>query len=129
MKIDAAILHALRSEAQQAHPNECCGILFGNKETITRIQPAKNVHTTPETHFELDPAALIAAHKAERDGGPKIIGYYHSHPNGLPEPSKTDQASAAGDGKTWAIIGQDEIRFWLDRPDGFKPLSYSITDP
>ncbi|WP_202388627.1 Mov34/MPN/PAD-1 family protein [Pontixanthobacter aquaemixtae] len=129
MKIKADLVETLGIEASNAQPNECCGILFGENETITHIQPTQNVHPAPATHFEIEPAALIAAHKAEREGGPKIVGYYHSHPKGPPEPSRTDQASAAGDGKIWAIIGRGEIRFWLDQPDGFKPLSYSVTDP
>ena len=29
------------------------------------------------------PAALIAAHRAQRHGGPTLIGHFHSHPTGL----------------------------------------------
>lgn len=90
------------------------------------ITPAANVHPSPATHFEIDPAALIGAYRQVRGGGPKIIGYYHSHPTGCPSPSPTDQAMAARDGKIWAIIGRDEIKFWRDDPGGFKPLSYQL---
>jgi predicted GIY-YIG superfamily endonuclease/proteasome lid subunit RPN8/RPN11 len=126
------VLIQLRREAKLAHRNECCGILLGDANNITQITPAKNVHPTPQSHFEIDPAALIAAHKAERSGGPQIIGYYHSHPTGSPEPSPTDQAMAARDGKIWAIIGhseaEQEIKFWRDDPEGFTSLSYSLVE-
>ncbi|MDN3646133.1 M67 family metallopeptidase [Pontixanthobacter aestiaquae] len=128
LNISSDLIEALRNEANKTHPNECCGILLGAAGEIAQIQPATNVHPTPETHFEIDPATLIAAYKIEREGGPNVIGYYHSHPKGLPEPSKTDQASAAGDDKVWAIIGCDKIRFWRDGPVGFKPLSYEVVE-
>ena len=109
--------------AAQAHPNEACGILFG-KDLITHATLCANVHPTPLTHFEIDPAALIAAHKAERAGGPAIVGYWHSHPAGPALPSATDTASASGDGKVWAIAAGEKITFWRDTPAGFEALPY-----
>ncbi|WP_209346933.1 M67 family metallopeptidase [Pontixanthobacter sp. CEM42] len=128
LNISSDLIEALRNEANKTHPEECCGIIFGEEGALRLVIPAKNTHPTPETHFEIDPATLIAAHKSERTGGLKIIGYYHSHPKGPAKPSKTDQASASGDGRIWAIIGQDEIRLWRDEPDGFEPLSYEMVD-
>jgi len=117
----------MASEASRAHPRECCGILLGEGDRITAIRPARNVHPRPETHFEIDPQALIDAHRAERGGGPKVLGYYHSHPTGLPEPSATDKAGASGDGRIWAIISGDAVRLWRDLPGGFEALSSSAT--
>lgn len=128
MKILETVVGDLLKEAAKAHPKECCGLLLGTGNKITHIQPAKNIHPTPQTHFEIDPAALIAAHRAERDGGSKIIGFYHSHPNGPAEPSATDAAVAAHDGRVWAIISKEEVKFWRDDPTGFEPLSYDEID-
>jgi len=122
------LVKSLLAEAEQAHPCECCGILLGTGNAITAILPAANVHARPETHFEIDPQALIDAHRAARDGGRKVAGYYHSHPITAPEPSVTDQASAAGDGAVWAIIGRGKVTLWRDDPAGFTPLSYSETE-
>ena len=121
--VSARIRDQLLKSAHSSHPEECCGLLLGNSDTITVAVPTTNVHAQRETHFEIDPVALITAHKTERDGGPQIIGYYHSHPLGPPEPSATDRAMAAHDGKIWAIIGEGQIKFWHDLPDGFQPLS------
>ncbi|ABC62329.1 predicted metal-dependent protease [Erythrobacter litoralis HTCC2594] len=128
LTIEASVMDALLAETSLAHPLECCGILLGEHNHITAIQPAANVHPQPQTHFEIDPQTLVDAHRAGRNGGPQVLGYYHSHPTTVPEPSATDAAMAAQDGSIWAIIGQGEIIFWRDRNDGFAQLSYSILD-
>ncbi|KPF87592.1 peptidase [Novosphingobium sp. AAP93] len=120
----SAILHA----AVQAHPEEACGLLFGTASHIIAAEPTANVHPEPARHFEIDPAALIAAHKAARDGGPELIGYFHSHPNGLACPSATDAAMASGDGRIWAIAAAGDVSLWRDAPSGFEALSYRIKE-
>ena len=124
--ITHASLDAIFTQAAEAHPHECCGLLLGEGGRITHAHPTANVHPDPATHFEIDPAALIAAYKAEREGGPRILGYYHSHPNGRAEPSPTDRASAAHDGKVWAIAANGQVRFSRDGEDGFEALSYEV---
>ena len=124
--ITHASLDAIFTQAAEAHPHECCGLLLGEGGRITHAHPPANVPPDPATHFEIDPAALIAAYKAEREGGPRILGYYHSHPNGRAEPSPTDRASAAHDGKVWAIAANGQVRFFRDGEDGFEALSYEV---
>ena len=58
----------------------------------------------------------------------RCVGYYHSHPTGPAEPSATDRAQASGDGRVWAIVGEDGVTFWRDDERGFAPLSYAIED-
>jgi proteasome lid subunit RPN8/RPN11 len=118
----------MRAEASRAAPEECCGILLGHGALIEQAVPARNVHPTPRSHFEIDPQALIDAFRAARAGGPEVIGYYHSHPLGPAEPSATDSAEAPGDGRVWAIIGASGVTFWRDDEHGFTPLSYSAED-
>lgn len=127
-EVTRAVIAALQEAARIAFPDECCGILTGQGIVITGAVAAANVHPAPETHFEIDPAALIAAHKKARDDGPEVLGYYHSHPSGEAIPSPTDAAMSARDGSIWAIIGNDSIRLWRDTPGGFEPLPYAIAD-
>ena len=124
--VNSSVLNILFAEAALAAPNEACGLLLGTANRIEAAIPTRNVHPTARTHFEIDPAALIAAHKAARAGGAEIVGYWHSHPRGSAEPSATDQASASRDGKVWAIVAGGEARFWRDLPDGFEPLSSRV---
>jgi desampylase len=116
----------LLEEAALAHPLECCGLLLGQGHRIESAQPCANIHPQPERHFEIDPAALIAAHRAARSGGLQVLGYYHSHPSGRTAPSATDRAMASGDGRVWAIIAGGEIGWCCDRADGFEALTTEI---
>lgn len=125
-RLTSGALATLREEATRAHPHEACGLLLGRGDTIDAAQPCANVHPEPERHFEIDPAALIAAHRAARAGGPQVLGYYHSHPNGRAGPSATDRAMAAGDGRIWAIVARGAISLWRDDPGGFTPLGEAV---
>jgi len=127
IEVARSVIAAILADAARAAPDEACGLLLG-APVIVQAVPTRNVHQTPRSHFEIDPAALIAAHKAERGGGSVLAGYWHSHPSGPPDPSATDRASASGDGRVWAIAGAGRVTFWRDHPGGFESLSYSLVD-
>src|SRR4051794_25658977 len=97
------LLARLLDEAASAPAQEICGLLFGTRERIEAAQPTRNVAADPRAWFEVDPAALFAALRAERAGGPALIGHYHSHPGGRAAPSPRDLA-AAEPGRLWLII-------------------------
>ena len=120
------VLEELHEAACKARPNEACGLLLGDSEQIDQVVQTSNVHATPETHFEIDPKALIDAYRVEREGGRKLMGYFHSHPTSDAHPSETDRAMAAHDGKIWAIVAGDEVSFWRDDPAGFHALSHKV---
>ena len=139
LEISREVLDALQAASKSAHPHEACGILLGTANRITRFVPAANVHPDPATHFEIDPQALIDAHRGAREGGLQVLGYFHSHPCGPARPSATDCAMAAGDGRIWAIAGtgdgadettdsaaRPQVTFWRDDIAGFTPLSYAL---
>ncbi len=139
LEVSREILDALQAACKGTHPHEACGILLGSGSRITRFVPAANIHPDPATHFEIDPQTLIDAHREAREGGPQVLGYFHSHPCGPARPSATDRAMAAGDGRIWAIAGTDDgaedkadsaarpqVTFWRDDIAGFTPLSYAL---
>jgi proteasome lid subunit RPN8/RPN11 len=128
VEVTSQALAAMRAAARAAHPREACGILLGERGQITAVCETANVHPTPATHFEIDPQALIDAHRAARAGGAAVVGYFHSHPAGQAVPSATDKACAARDGRIWAIIAGDAIRFWQDGEEGFAALSFTIIE-
>lgn len=128
LEVTSGALATLLEEATRAHPSEACGLLLGEGGRVTRAVPAANVHPEPHRHFEIDPAALIAAHRAARGGGAQVLGYYHSHPNGLAGPSASDRAAASGDGRVWAIVALGEVGWWRDGVDGFEVLSTRLVD-
>jgi proteasome lid subunit RPN8/RPN11 len=110
--ISRSVLIGIRRFSADAAPEEACGLLFGEADAVTGFQATENVAERPETHFEIDPKALFAALKAERTGGRKIAGYWHSHPSGDAMPSVTDAAMAAPDGKLWLIVAGAKATAW-----------------
>ena len=122
------MIERLLAEARAAHPLEACGLLLGRNGEIEEVSACANVHPDPARQFEIDPRALIDAHRAARAGGLEVVGYYHSHPVGPAEPSATDRAHATGGGRVWAIIGEGTVGWWRDAPRDFERLSYLVTE-
>lgn len=110
--ISSETMAAIRAHAAETPDIEVCGLLFGDVGEITGAQRCANVADSPATSFEVDPAALIAAYKAQRSGGARLIGHYHSHPNGVCAPSETDRAAALDVGRYWMIVAGDEVGLW-----------------
>lgn len=126
LTVTSQAMEAMRRHARDAAPDEACGILYGSAGAIEKALRATNVHPDPRSRFEIDPQALIDAHRAQRRGGAGIAGYYHSHPDGPAEPSSTDRSQAAGDGAVWAIVAAGDVAFWRSDEDGFRKLSYRV---
>ena len=125
--LSSAILDDLRRYAKAAAPEEACGLLFGEGGAVLRAVLANNVAVNRLHFFEIDPAALIAAEKGMRGGGEAIIGYFHSHPEGSVEPSQTDAAMAAPDGRMWLITNGYDVAAWQAVANGqifgrFNPI-------
>lgn len=119
--ISRALIDELLRLADAEPTSEVCGLLFGEGARIDAIQPCANVAGDSAQAFEIDPAALIAAHKQARAGGAQLVGCYHSHPNGRCAPSAYDIAAVAGDIALWAIIAAGEVGFWhADAPQSLQ---------
>ncbi|PXW77582.1 proteasome lid subunit RPN8/RPN11 [Blastomonas natatoria] len=129
--LSSALHQQLLAEAAAAHPLECCGLLLGTADRIAAALPCANVADDPHVRFEIDPAALIAAERAARAGGPQVLGHYHSHPNGLATPSPRDAADAARDGRIWLIVASGQITAWRAVTSGvlhgaFDPIELAL---
>jgi proteasome lid subunit RPN8/RPN11 len=97
----------LCNEARAAFPRECCGLIEGTlHESVARVSelhPTQNLATRTD-RFEIDPARHIALLRQLRAADRSIIGCYHSHSNGRPEPSELDRDSAAESNFVWLIV-------------------------
>lgn len=111
LRISSCVIELIQQAAAEAAPLEACGLLFGSNG-VEKTNVVANVSDDPARRFEIDPAALIAALKAERADGERVIGYWHSHPSGDAKPSATDAAMAAADGKIWVIVAGDAVTAW-----------------
>ncbi|HEX4693911.1 DUF5071 domain-containing protein [Sphingomonas sp.] len=115
LEISREALAGIRRAAGAAHPLEACGLLFGGEGLIDGFETTANVADDTNKGFEIDPAALLASLRTERDGGARLIGYWHSHPSGDVEPSRRDLDNAQDDGKLWVIIAGDDVAAWQVR--------------
>lgn len=132
--ISSTLLARLLNEAEKTPDIEVCGLLFGTPMQISGASRCRNVAPDPRIAFEIDPAALIAAHKAARVGGPAIVGCYHSHPSGAALPSARDAAAAMPDGSIWLIIAGREAGFYRATEHGaiegrFIAVPHRIVEP
>jgi proteasome lid subunit RPN8/RPN11 len=124
--IGATLLNRIMAEAADAPAQEICGLLFGQPGRIEAAERAANVADDPERTFEIEPAALFMAIRLERQGGPRLVGHYHSHPNGSTEPSPRDLA-AAEPGRLWLIVGDARARLWLAEAGSFREVQLIVT--
>ena len=112
LRISRIQRQVLLAWANEAHPDECCGLLLGRDDVVEHVELTENTASDKSSTFEIDPLALITAEKAARTGGLLILGYFHSHPNGSTTPSPCDARMAAVDGRRWIIIAGDSITCW-----------------
>jgi desampylase len=118
VKISRAVHAALLAEAAARPMVEICGLLLGD-DRVERYVDTENVAVNPKHSFEIDPKALFNMIKIERAGGERLIGYYHSHPNGRAEPSERDRQQAQGDTRLWVIVANGTVTAWRMTETGF----------
>jgi proteasome lid subunit RPN8/RPN11 len=124
VRIATALIDRIIAHAAETPDREVCGLLFGTDATIEAARPAANVADTPARTFEIDPKALFAAIRAERQGGPRLAGFYHSHPSGDPAPSPRD-AAAAEPGRLWLIVAGGQVAAY--RAEAGGPILHAFT--
>ena len=110
--IASTALTTIVEHAAAAPRLEACGLLVGMDGAIAVAIPAANVAADPARAFEIDPAALLRVHRTARDAGRRVVGWYHSHPNGRGEPSATDAARADEHGALWLIAAAGRVAAW-----------------
>ena len=90
MTIPKALVEAMRAHAQEAYPEECCGLLAGTGSVPSHIYRAQNVHPTPKIFYEMAPKEQFYAFKNMRHNGLTLTAIYHSHPESPARPSPSD---------------------------------------
>ena len=101
--------------ARLSFPSECCGLIEGidtqDGWRALEVHRTENLAGDPKCHFLIDPQAQFALlrglRNSGRDSGRRIIGCFHSHPNGREGPSERDRASAEEEAFVWLIASGD----------------------
>jgi len=111
LRLAAAHDFRLRRWAIEGYPEECCGVLVGrDTPRATRVHRVVRVeNVSPERRcdrYVLDPDGLLQADVAARAERLDIVGFWHTHPDHPPRPSRTD-LDAAWEGYSYLIIAVD----------------------
>ncbi len=93
LELPQEIYDRMLAEARTALPNECCGLLAGAGNRVTRMFPASNALASP-TQYEIAPRELFDLFRAMREKNLELVAIYHSHPSGDNTPSKRDRERA-----------------------------------
>jgi proteasome lid subunit RPN8/RPN11 len=153
VQIDREALTAIVAHARRDAPNECCGLLVGRRPaegpaeagphvpgpSILEAIPCGNGATDPTKRYEISPVDYFAQiHRCRRINAAQsehftVVGAYHSHPGGGPEPSETDVAEAFRDFVfvivgLGASIGGMEIRAYCFHDDRLTPVPLIVVD-
>lgn len=111
----------LISWAKQEYPKEMCGFIMqpGEDEDSWCMWPIDNISKNPEHRFEMDPEEIIEAYTEAQKYGVKVIGVFHSHPTGPPQPSDMDRqyATLHGHLRQW-IVTLDGVHEWSSDGNG-----------
>lgn len=109
IELSRAHLAAIARAAEEAYPEECCGLLVGTIEgarrRVTRVAPSANVaEGDRRKRFEVDPRLILKFQRELRGGAERLVGHYHSHPDGPAAPSATDAKEIWEPDLAWLIV-------------------------
>ena len=104
-----ALAARVREAAARAYPDECCGLLEGVATAdgwqVLAVHETRNVAQDSRQRFLIDPQAQFDVLRHLRGTQSRLVGCFHSHPDGAPEPSATDEAQAYEAGFVYLIAG------------------------
>ncbi|TMQ69667.1 MAG: M67 family metallopeptidase [Candidatus Eisenbacteria bacterium] len=118
------------------HPRESCGLLVGRDQPgvrwIAYAVPADNQDEEPGKRYEISPEAFLDVEKHARSRSLDVVGFYHSHPDGVPAPSARD-AATAWPHYTYLIVGvarggSVRMAAWRLGDDGFTAETIRWSD-
>lgn len=112
---------------KEAHPEECCGLLVGAEDEVSHIIPSDNVTQGDKTKtFEIDPQVRFDLIRTT--GERTLLGFYHSHPNGLPFPSETDKSMVYEPDLIWMIATLENVKafHFIEEKQDFEEIPIQV---
>ena len=121
MVVPGPIRAELHAHASAEAPNECCGVLVFRDGVAERYVPGVNRLASPYRYeLEIDPEVWFL-----EDEGYELA-VFHSHPETVPRPSRTDRELAGlWAGKVFLIYGLrlEELRAWRIGTDEVEEIA------
>lgn len=126
---EAVIPIALRLQwieaCRRRMPYEACGVVFGRfggrRLRVEGFAIVRNAAGDPTKAFFFEPEEWIRAWYDVERGGKRIVGVFHSHPDGTARPSAADTDRRLEWGTYWIVglAGQEaEIEAYRAEPAG-----------
>lgn len=107
IEIPQHIIDAIIKQAYNELPDEACGLLTGEGNSVRKQYALTNTDHSPE-HFSFDPKEQFAVLKEARKDNLRIIANYHSHPATAARPSEEDIRLAYDPDITYIIVSLGE---------------------
>jgi proteasome lid subunit RPN8/RPN11 len=99
--LSAELEKNIRTDGETAYPNECCGVLIGEVDsvgvkTVRHTLTINNAREDGEQYhrFLITPEDMMKAEQTARTMKLDVIGFYHSHPDHPSAPSGYDKDHA-----------------------------------
>jgi proteasome lid subunit RPN8/RPN11 len=119
LRLPRSAYDTLVAHARRDHPDECCGVLSGRDEEVSRVFVMANAERSP-TGFSFDPAEQLRVWRDIDDADEELLVVYHSHTATEAFPSRTDvRWSANTPGVHWLLVSTRE-------PDATEVRSFLI---
>ncbi|MCH8908401.1 MAG: M67 family metallopeptidase [Candidatus Heimdallarchaeota archaeon] len=95
IQIPKSEIRKIKAHAEEAFPEECCGILIGryedNQANVSEARRMRNTNGGSKLNrYNIDPMELVRLEDELDDLGLLMLGIYHSHPDHPSRPSKYD---------------------------------------
>lgn len=107
IEIPQHIIDAIIKQAYNELPDEACGLLTGEGNSVRKQYALTNTDHSPD-HFSFDPKEQFAVLKDARKDNLQIIANYHSHPASPARPSDEDIRLAYDPNITYIIVSLAE---------------------
>ncbi|MEQ9046543.1 MAG: Mov34/MPN/PAD-1 family protein [Sneathiellaceae bacterium] len=131
IRLRPADLDRLAGWAEAAYPQEACALLAGRPRPcavidLTRLEASRNLAAAPDRAFEVDLGLRIGLERDLRErpdagdhGAERLVGLWHSHPDGPAMPSERDRLAVQED-LLWLVTSVRSGRACQTR--AFRPL-------
>src|SRR5712691_5892575 len=89
-------LTEIRQHGERDYPYECCGLLIGifadRRKVVVETYAISNAREeeAKRNRFLIRPEELMRGEKYAREKRLDVVGFYHSHPDDRPVPSRYD---------------------------------------
>ena len=103
LHIEKRFVKEMIDHARQDLPNECCGILAGQKGRVLQLYRMTNVEASP-FRFSMDPKEIVRVDTEAGEKGWDLMAIYHSHVRSQAYPSDTDVRIASGTAALWPDV-------------------------